>query len=503
MHTLTLADWYKVGHYKMYPKKTGKIYSNNTPRKSRIPGVNRVINFGLQYFILKYIIEDWHVNFFNKSFDDVKNEYLRIVNAALGPNNQIDADHLRDLWNLGYMPLRIKALPEGAKVPIRVPLSTVTNTHPSCGWLVNYIETIWSCSTWQAITSATIAYEMLKLSTKYNLKTTGNTDFCPWQMHDFSMRGMSSLESAMMSGAAHATCFYGSDTIPAITFLEEYYSANCERELILASVPATEHSVMSMGLKDSEVDTFARLLELFPKGILSVVSDTWSLPNVITKILPALKDKILSRDGKLVIRPDSFWTNPVDCLCGFDGYHPQMDKLTPEEKETVRKGLIESLWDLFGGTVNHLGYKVLDSHISAIYGDSITREVAEQIYIRLEAKKFAACNHVNGVGSYTYQYNTRDTFGLAIKATYGEVDGVGREIFKDPVTDDGMKKSAKGLLCVKIDESGEYYLKDQCTPEEEETGELKTVFENGNMIVRWSLAEIRERIRSNIAKEKL
>lgn len=501
MNTLQLADFYKVGHEKMYEPGMNRLYSNNTPRKSRIPGIGHVIHFGLQYFIKKYLIEDWNNNFFQKPFEQVGREYMRIVNAAIGPD-QITLDHIKELHELGYLPLRIKALPEGAKVPIRVPVTTSTNTGNHCGWLVNYLETIWSTSTWQSITSATIAYELLKTATKYNKLTADHLNFVQWQMHDFSMRGMSSLESAMMSGAAHAICFTGSDTIPAIGFLEKYYNANCEKELVLASVPATEHSVMSLGLQTGEIDTFARLLDLFPNGILSVVSDTWSLPNVLVKILPALKDKILARNGKLVIRPDSFWTNPVDCLCGFDGYHPQMDKLNDAEKETVRDGSIESLWNIFGGTINKKGYRVLDPHIGSIYGDSITPPIQEQVFIRLMNKKFSSENTVMGVGSYTYQYNTRDTFGLAIKATYGEVNGVPREICKNPVTDDGMKKSAKGFLRVDLID-GEYHLKDQCTPEEEAGGELMTVFENGVLLIDWSLEEIRQRIKSNVAAESL
>jgi nicotinamide phosphoribosyltransferase len=468
---------------------TTRVYSNLTPRKSRIEGVNHVIFFGLQYFIKKYLIEEWNNNFFKKSFDEVGPEYQRMMDATLGAGT-VKLKHIKELHDLGYLPLKIKALPEGSLVPIRVPLLTIVNTVDSAFWLTNYLETILSCSTWQPITSATIAFEFRKLIDKFSKLTNGNTDFCEWIGHDFSFRGMSSLESACMSGAGHLISFTGSDTVPANHFIEKYYNGNVN-ELISGSVPASEHSVMCFGELEGEINTFNNLLDKFPTGILSVVSDTWSLPNVLVKILPNLKDKILNRPGKLVIRPDSFWTDPVDCICGFEGFHPQMSKLNNDEIQVIKKGLIESLWDIFGGTVNNQGFKVLNPCIGAIYGDSISIERATKISQRLMDKGFVSTSCVFGIGSYTYQFNTRDTFGLAVKATYGIVNGVSKEIFKDPVTDDGMKKSAKGLLRVDM-VNGHYTLRDCVTPTEEEGGELKTVFLDGKLIKDWKFSEIRE-----------
>ena len=224
-------------------------------------------------------------------------------------------------------------------------------------------------------------------------------------------------------------------------------------------------------------------MQTYPKGILSVVSDTWDLWKVLTDYLPVLKEEVFSRDGKLVIRPDS--GEPVDILCGNKR---EVGGKTPQEK-----GVVELLWELFGGTINEQGYKVLNPHIGTIYGDSITTERAEKICERLHQKGFATTNVVLGIGSYTYQYNTRDTFGFAMKATSVVVNGERREIFKDPVTDDGVKKSAKGL--VRIDQhNGEYVLTDQVTETEEEKGALQVIYENGRFVNTISLQQVRERI---------
>ena len=489
---LCQTDQYKQGHYKMFPEGTQKVYSNLTARKSRIEGVNSIVLFGLQYFIKEYLMAQWQRNFFDKPWAEVEKKYLRIIDNSLG-KGAVTTLHIKKLHDLGYLPLKIKALPEGSSVLIRVPCITITNTVDHAYWLVNFLESMWSCAIWQPITSATIAKQFRQVLNRYALETVGNTDFCQWQGHDFSYRGMSSIESACTSGAAHLLSFTGTDTIPALEFLENYYNANVEKELVGASVPASEHSVVCFGQKDTEINTFNRLLDIFPEGILSMVSDTWSLPNVVCKILPELKGKILARKGKLVIRPDSFWTDPVDCLCGYDGYHPQMDKLNTQEKEMIRKGLVESLWDIFGGTMSAQGYKVLAPQISYIYGDAITVERLEKICSRLKAKGFASTNGCYGIGSYSYQLKSRDTFGMAVKATYGVVNGQPLEVWKDPVTDDGMKKSAKGLI--RVDgTNGHYTYKDCVTPEEEEGGELKTVFLDGKLLIDQSLAEIRARI---------
>jgi nicotinamide phosphoribosyltransferase len=486
---ILLKDGYKVGHKFQYPEGTTLVYSNLTPRKSRDPEIKEIVFFGMQYFIKEYLINQFDESFFNRPKAEVIKEYARRLDNYLGKDS-ITYNHIGDLHDLGYLPLEIKALPEGSLVPMRVPIFTIKNTLPEFFWLTNMLETLLSAIIWKPCTSATTAFVYLKTFTKYAKDTVGeDKSFIPWQGHDFSFRGMSGIEDAVMSGAAHLISFAGTDTIPAIDFLEEYYRADCEKELIGGSVPATEHSVMCMGTQGDEIKTFERLIrEVYPSGIVSIVSDTWDFWKVITEFLPTLRAKILARNGKVVIRPDS--GDPVKIIIGDKDAIPG----TPEFK-----GAIECMWETFGGTITDKGYKLLDGHIGLIYGDSINLERQVEILEGLKQKGFASYNVVLGIGSFTYEYVTRDTFGFAMKATYGEVNGAGRDIFKDPKTDDGTKKSAKGLMQVYLDKkTGQLALKDQCSREEEKQGELKTVFKNGKLLIDWSLSEIRERLKSHI-----
>ncbi|NAS30022.1 nicotinate phosphoribosyltransferase [Flavobacteriaceae bacterium R38] len=480
MNPLLLTDGYKLGHKDQYPNGTTLVYSNFTPRKSRIAGIDSVVFFGLQYFIKEYLIKQFDTHFFNLPKEDVAKEYKKYVDHYLNLN--YDISHIEELHDLGYLPIEIKALPEGTEVPIRVPMFTIKNTHPKFFWLTNYLETLLSNVIWHACTSATIANQYKKMLLKFALETDKeNLEFVDWQGHDFSMRGMSGIESSILSGMGHALSFSGSDSLPVAKAYETYYNSDVTKELVIGSVNATEHSVMCAGSKEDEIGTFKRLLDTYPSGILSVVSDTWDLWKVLTEYLPALKKEILNRNGKLVIRPDS--GDPSDILCGCN-----------HKNSIIAKGVIELLWDEFGGTINDQGYKVLNPKIGAIYGDSITIERATKICERLKEKGFATTNVVLGIGSFTYQYNTRDTFGFAMKATYVEINGKGREIFKDPITDDGTKKSAKGLIQLIKNGNNKIELKDQVNTKDEEEGLLKTVFLNSKLKIDDSLSKIRKRL---------
>lgn len=485
-------DGYKFGHPDQYPEKTERVYSNWTARGSRIPRITHTVHVGSQHFCMKWLIDDYRINFFNLPKEVAVKRYRRRMLGYMG-ESAASTDRIEALYDLGFLPLRIKSLPEGSLVPMRVPSMTIINTegYEDFYWLTNDIETLMSCEMWGVTTSATIAREYRKLLNYWCEVTGGDPNFVQFQGHDFSMRGMYGRDAAILSGMGHLTSFVGTDTVPAIDALEDYYGANSDLELIGGSVFATEHAVMCAGMKEGELFTFKRLLtKVYPKGIVSVVSDTWDLWNVLTVILPQLKDIIMNRPGKLVIRPDS--GDPVDIICGTVPYSVVVRPETLEEK-----GVIELLWDTFGGTVNEKGFKVLDPHVGAIYGDSITIERAEAICKRLAAKGFASTNIVFGIGSYTYQYNTRDTFGFAMKATWCQIDGKSREIFKNPKTDDGLKKSAKGLVRVDLLD-GEYVLTDQCTPTQEAGGCLETIFENGKMVKMVTLQEIRDRVREGL-----
>lgn len=487
---ILLKDGYKVGHRSQYPEGTTLVYSNLTPRKSRDAAIEEIIVFGIQYFIKEYLVCQFEEYFFKQPKEQVLQQYKRRIDHYLGKDS-MSYDHIAALHDLGYLPIEIKALPEGSLAPMRVPVFTIKNTHPQFFWLTNMLETILSATLWKPCTSATTAFQYLATFTAYARETVGDDmSFIPWQGHDFSFRGMSGVEDALMSGAGHLLCFTGTDTIPVIDFLETYYQANCERELVGGSVPATEHSVMCMGTEEAEIDTFDRLIsEVYPTGIVSIVSDTWDFWQVITDFLPRLKDKITTRDGKVVIRPDS--GDPVKIIVGDA-------EATPGS--AAYKGAIECMWEIFGGTITQQGYKLLDSHIGLIYGDSITTARQQEILEGLKQKGYASYNVVLGIGSYTYEYVTRDTFGFAMKATYGEVNGKGRNIFKDPKTDDGTKRSAKGLMQVYRDAAtGRLKIKDKCSWEEEKEGELKTVYKDGKLVIDVSLAEIRNNIQKNLS----
>jgi nicotinamide phosphoribosyltransferase len=492
-----MTDGYKTGHHQQYPKGTTLVYSNFTPRSNKYgpKGVTEVVSFG-QQMIMKQIHDAFDKEFFSIPKEEVCGEMKRELSLYLGTDYNVS--HFEALHDLGYLPIRVKAIEEGNLVPIKVPVLTIVNTVPQFYWVTNYLETIISNLLWKPMTSATIAHTYRKVLKSWQEKTDAEKSwFIDWQGHDFSMRGMDSVDATISSGLGHLTSFMGTDSLPAISGARKFYG---ETEMVGGSVNATEHSVMCAGTKDDEIGTFRRLLETYPTGILSVVSDTWDLWRVCTEYVSVLKEEILARDGKLVIRPDS--GDPVDILCGKGVYQSGDRLLTNEEIDEdifipEFKGVIELLWDVFGGTVNEQGYKVLNPHIGAIYGDSITIERADEICRRLEAKGFASTNVVLGIGSFTYQYNTRDTFGFAMKATYVEVDGEGREIFKDPITDDGTKKSATGLLRVDefIGAHGKgIVLKDKVSWEEENGGLLQVIYENGRFYNQTTLTEIRKKL---------
>lgn len=520
-------DMYKAFHKHAYRVGTTHVYSNYTNRfgkHSNIPGNAKVMFLGLQYFILEELIKNWNDTFFKIDADTAVKKYKRVIEAALG--KKVDAEHIRELHALGYLPLEIKSLEEGELVPYAVPSLTITNTVSGFGWLVNMIETVLSAEIWGICTSATTAFAYRQ---RFEAEPSLDKFMIPFMGHDFSYRGMFGTAAAAMSGFGHLASFAGSDTIPAALFAEEYYGADFDTELVFASVDATEHSVMCSYGQGSELDSLIHLItNVTPCGIISIVSDTWDFWKLVTEYLPSVKDIIMAREGTVVIRPDS--GDPVKILTGYkvfekysfdtmydalehasmypqdtynceayklaDGTYLCLDTHTILQEHEV-KGLIECLWDTFGGTIEN-GLRKLDSHIGAIYGDSITLKRQDEIIERLKGKGFVP-SVVLGIGSFTYQYVTRDTHGSAVKATDIQLGTDNHfAIAKDPKTD-SSKKSAKGLLMVVRDCLGELTLVSDVTPEMEASDEnlLRPVFRDGVLLRRTTLKEIREKVNTN------
>lgn len=800
---LLLTDGYKTNHRKMYPLNTSMVYSNYTCRSIKYmpEKAQDIVVFGVQY-TFKYIRDLFDNNFFNKSKEEVCQEAKEYLTAYLGMD--YDVSHFEALHDLGYLPIEVKSLKEGSIINSGIPLFTIKNTHPDFFWITNFLETLISTLIWKPVHSASLAYAYRKTLTKYAKETGMPLEFIDFQAHDFSFRGMQSPESAVSSGLGFLTCFKGTDTLPTLQSAKYYYN----EDLAGFSVPASEHSVMCSHGKEGEIETLKYLMNQYPTGILSVVSDTWDLWKLVTNYLKQIKQDILNRNGKLVIRPDclddksqiltpkgwkffndltdndlvaqvredgtyefvkpieiinepyeggmyeirdfhgkidlvvtpnhrlvsyktsdnsisikeaseykqnyweykklrspksqskgkeltsyerflialqadgcikyvnkdlstrvefnfqkerkrerllkilkntdldynvyfaksrkgqstfsilvpynrmisktfdwvdtsnldSLWAeqfieelkywdssirndgrfkydttikeninvvelvaiaagkgvyisesednrkecfskvftahildnpyvggqsitktkihykgsvhcvkvptgmilvkrnqgvcvtgnsgDPVDIICGKSRELVSYDSPISHTEIHKQKGVVELLWDIFGGTINEQGYKVLNSHIGVIYGDSITLERAEQIAERLKAKGFAN-QVVLGVGSYSLGYATRDNQGGAVKSTAVVVNNELREIYKDPITDDGTKKSAKGLLQV-YKENNVFKLKDQCSLEEESEEELQTIFFNGNFVKTISLNEIRANILSTL-----
>ena len=610
LNSLYLSDGYKTSHKRMLAPRTTKLYGTWIPRSIKYAptGITKIVSFG-QQMVWRWIHDEYKENFFmkeemnlhlNNSFrkegetvedkiQEVKQiyktkalQFAKDMSLYLGM--EYDGEHFGQLWDLGYLPIRAKALPEGIETNPNIPHMTFVNTVDGFAWLPLYLETLVSSLSWKPATSATIALQYRRNFVKWVMKTDPeNAWLIDYLGHDFSARGLSPWDM-ISSGLGHATSFRGSDTLAVIPAARYFYNEP-ENEVVINSVNASEHSVSTTKIFTvGEQQMLSDWMKDFPNGILSVVSDTFDLWKLITEYLPALKEQIMSRNGKLVIRPDS--GDPVDIICGklpdyldfdnldenfdwesfshfiYENYSENIeDKLvklnnniyklgdykyyvqeygwenglseiindvkTLEENRLLEKtelpdinvneskGVIELLWDIFGGTINKKGYKVLDPHIGAIYGDSITLERQEAIFQRLAIKGFASTNIVLGIGSFTYQYNTRDTFGFAAKGAWfevkepnldknGDADGLVKKaynIYKDPVTDDGTKKSLKGLQAVfqtenpHVEENGQIWVQSECTPEEENTGLLQVIYEDGKFYNQTTLTEIRQRLK--------
>jgi nicotinamide phosphoribosyltransferase len=564
----TVADGYKMGHGPLYPEGTNFAYGNGTPRSDRlfmgsksqsIHWDNKVVWFGIQA-VMREVHGLWERSFFNKDKNSVIRRYKRRMETYLG-EGMVDIEAMAALHDLGYLPITVLSIPEGSRLNMNVPGYVIYNTVPEFYWVVNYLETIMSSLIWAMITNATIAYEYRRVLEHFAELTGSPIESIDFQGHDFALRGINNPYAAAFSNSGHLIFFKGTDTLPAIDFVEDMYFANAEKEFLATSVVATEHAVatsnilynLEMWLReqgtaraDLDVAAYAKaqlvaerkfILEAItkkvPRGIISLVCDSFDFWGVLTVVAPSLKEEILARQpdanglAKVVFRPDS--GDPVEVICGVEiltvsevsdliqagkwvtGKFVSIDgvinkislerdgyEYTPVELTAEQKGAVQVLWEIFGGTETALGYKVLHERVGLIYGDSITVERTQEIMRRLMKKGFASCNWVLGIGSYTYQHNTRDTFGFAVKATAIQVEDVFVELFKAPKTEGTTaKKSAMGFLKVERAANGDYVLQQNQTFGIDEidtaSGELKPVYKDGTFPNEVTFAQVRER----------
>jgi nicotinamide phosphoribosyltransferase len=498
-----LQDFYKLSHVMFYKNVTG-TYATCVNRVSRRAGIDKMVVFGIQAFV-KNVNDYFNTKFFNLPEDEAVERFVFFNNKTGNVVNEKFVNKVRELHRLSYLPIRIKALKEGSAVNYNTPFLTIQSTDENSFWVAQWIETWLSNETWRACTSATTAFYYRKILNRHNAKTSDLDWIKDWQTHDFSARGMAGWFDASISGAAHCLSSLGSDTCSVVDFVDYYYSG--DNGLILSSVPASEHSIQQTYLDPNTNDVFEsdciytqNTIDTFPTGIVSQVSDGYDYYGFLENVLPRFKDAIMARDGKFVIRPDSSPKTPYEIIVG--------DPDAPEGS-IEHKGSIEWLYELFGGTINSKGYKVLDPHVGLIYGDAISLIIWDKILTGLEDKGFSSDNIVVGVGSASYTgyggglypvenpqpYGiSRDTCGLAIKETavasgFGE-EQVWRPTYKDPKTDNSGKKSHRGFIM--IEQNGtEFIVHQNATREQEGQGALELVYENGKIHRHQSFADVR------------
>lgn len=483
INPMLLIDFYKAVHAEMLPKDIAKSVSYFTPRMSRVERWDKVVMFGLQGFIKTYLIDYFNEEFFQKPFTEVIGEYKRIMDATLGAE-AYKIEKIEKLHKLGYLPVEIIALPEGSMVPMHVPMFGITNTHPEFAWLPQSLESLISAESWHPMIAATVGYTYRQIVNEYYDKTCDDNIARARALGAFDFRGEECTDSAVKAGAGWCLSFLNTATVPTIPYLEQMYACDCTKEPVAFGSPSTEHSVMcsNYAMDGDEVTLLKRLLtEIYPNTSFSAVLDSYDYWNIIDNVLPQIKKEILAHNGCMLMRGDS-----GECV------------------EVVTKTVFK-LWEEFGGTVNSKGYKVLDPHVKAIYGDSITIQRCEEIYRILEENGFACSNVALGVGSFSMQCIeedgilkpfTRDTFSSCIKATYCEIAGKPYPIFKNP-KDGGFKKSQKGCCVVTRNAEGTLTYQDEFTWKEaceNPDNELVPIFRDGILLKEQSLQEIRNRL---------
>lgn len=512
-NAMLLKDFYKMCHLSMIPQGMTKSTSYYTPRMTRVKRWPKVVNFGLQAFCKTYLIDYFNENFFNKTEKEVVDEYKKYSEYTM-IGAPIDVEPIRKLHQLGYLPIEIDSLPEGVLVPMHCPIFAVTNTHPDFAWLGQALESLISAESWYDMIAATVGHSYREVVNKFYDETCDDNVPRRRALGNFDFRGDAGLDASLKAGAGWCLSFVNSATVPVIPFLEKNYNCDCTKEEVAFGAVSTEHFVMcsnsAFDIMNNPDETYEykdidpmrervflkRLLtELYPNTSFSCVCDSYDYWNVVDNILPTLKDEILNHNGCFLVRGDS-----GDCV-----------KVVTET--------VFHLWNTFGGTINSKGYKVLNPHVKALYGDSITIQRAEEIFNILKVNGFAACNVSLGVGSFSMHCIeeegmlkpfTRDTFSSCIKATYAEfTDENGNvskmPIFKDPKTDrenggGNFKKSQRGCCMVVKDNNGEYSYTDGYVwndVDNDSLNELRPLFVDGVLVREDTLNDIRNRLNNN------
>jgi len=448
---ILLTDSYKVSHHKQYPPGTETVYSYFESRGGRW---QEVVFFGLQYYLKKYLqnVRIWPIfideaaQFFAKHFGNAK-----LFNRE-GWEYILEKHH-------GFLPVSIRAVPEGTVVPNLNVLMTIENTDPKCYWLTNYLETL-LVQVWYGCTVATQSREMKKVLLE-NLRETGDPALVGFKLHDFGFRGVSSVETAGVGGAAHLVSFLGTDTLAGPLLAHDYYAA----EMAGFSIPAAEHSTITSWGKDHEVAAFRNMLEQFPEGLVAVVSDSFNIFQACEKYWgQELRQMVLGRNGTVVIRPDS------------------------GEPTTVVPTVLDVLGEAFGYETNEKGYRVLNPRVRIIQGDGIDFDTLGAILLAMKKRGWSGDNIAFGSGGGLLQKLNRDTLKFAFKCAAVTVNGREREVYKQPVTDHGKVSKAGRMKLVK--RNGGYKTVPLTEPGEDL---LVEVFRNGEVLRNWTFEEVRER----------
>ncbi|CAH1785042.1 unnamed protein product [Owenia fusiformis] len=457
------TDSYKVTHHKQYPPNTTNVSSYFESRGGKFP---EVCFFGLQYIIKRWLCGPVVTK---EKIAEAKEVY----NLHFGQDvfNEEGWNYILEKHG-GYLPMRIKAVPEGSIVPVKNVLFTVENTDPKCFWLTNYFETL-LVQVWYPMTVATNSRAQKEIIAKYLDETSDSMALLPYKLHDFGFRGTSSVESAGIGGAAHLVNFRGTDTIAGIMMARKYYNCKMAGE----SIPAAEHSTITTWGSTGEVEAFRNMIETFPNGPVACVSDSYNIWEACEKVWGGeLKSLVMKRTkGPLVVRPDS-----------------------GDPPEVVVK-VLAILGDKFGTTTNKKGYKLLSPCIRVIQGDGISYESLGKILENMKKNNWSTDNLTFGSGGALLQRLDRDTQKCAFKCSYAIVNGKGVDVFKEPITDLG-KKSKKGKLTLEL-EDGKYTTVQQGkgVPKKDV---LETVFENGKLLKDYSFEDIRKNAEIALVKNQ-